>query len=134
MTAIAAMERGMSASTPASELWPTDLTVSADQTGLCIIFDGGETYDLPAEFLRVSSPSAEVQGHSAAERKTVPGKRNVMIKALQAVGNYAVRIVFDDGHDSGLFTWAYLATLGREQESRWKAYLAELAEKGLKRQ
>ncbi len=83
--------------------------------------------------MRVSSPSAEVQGHSAAERKTVPGKRNIAIRALQPVGNYAVRIVFDDGHDSGLFTWTYLATLGREREPRWQAYLDELAAKGLTR-
>jgi DUF971 family protein len=127
------MERDMSSLSSVSDLWPTDLIVSVDRTALCIIFEGGETYNLSAEFLRISSPSAEVQGHSAAERKTVPGKRQMTIKALQAVGNYAVRIVFDDGHDSGLFTWAYLATLGREQESRWQAYLAELTEKMLSR-
>jgi DUF971 family protein len=83
--------------------------------------------------LRVLSPSAEVQGHSPEQRVTVPGKRNVAIAAIEPVGNYAVRIIFDDRHDTGIFTWTYLDTLGREKETRWQAYLDELAEKGLSR-
>jgi len=79
------------------------------------------------------SPSAEVQGHSPEQRVTVGGKRNVKIKDLRPVGNYAVRIAFDDGHDTGLFTWTYLQQLGREKEMRWKAYLADLEKKGLTR-
>ncbi len=100
---------------------------------LYVAFDGGEKHDLSAEMLRVMSPSAEVQGHSEAQRVTVPKKRNVRIKELRPVGNYAVRIVFDDGHDTGLFTWDYLALLGREKDKRWAEYLAELEKKGLGR-
>jgi len=90
-------------------------------------------YRLPAEMLRVMSPSAEVQGHSPEQRVTVAGKRNVRIRNLQPVGNYAVRIGFDDGHDTGLFTWDYLERLGREKDSRWAKYLEELSQKGLSR-
>lgn len=88
---------------------------------------------LDAELLRVLSPSAEVQGHGAGQRVTVGGKRDVIISRLDPVGNYAVRITFDDGHDTGLFTWTYLETLGREWEQRWAEYEAELAQKGLSR-
>jgi DUF971 family protein len=83
--------------------------------------------------LRVLSPSAEVQGHSPEQRVTVPGKRDVAISRIEPVGNYAVRIVFDDRHDTGIFTWTYLRELGEEREERWQAYLDELAEKGLRR-
>jgi DUF971 family protein len=88
---------------------------------------------LPAEMLRVLSPSAEVQGHSPEQRVIVPGKRNVAISRIEPVGNYAVRIVFDDFHDTGIFTWHYLRELGEEREERWQAYLDELAAKGLSR-
>ena len=100
---------------------------------LVVTFACGPTYELPAELLRVMSPSAEVQGHSAAQRVTVAGKRNVKIKDLRAIGTYAIRIAFDDGHDTGLFTWTYLQQLGREKEKRFAEYLAELERKGLKR-
>ena len=110
-----------------------DLMVSPASDVLHVAFEGGEKHDLPAEMLRVMSPSAEVQGHSAEQRVTVPKKRNVRIKELRPVGNYAVRIAFDDGHDTGLFTWDYLALLGREKEKRWGEYLAELERKGLGR-
>ncbi|MGO4836156.1 gamma-butyrobetaine hydroxylase-like domain-containing protein, partial [Rhizobiaceae sp. 2RAB30] len=79
------------------------------------------------------SPSAEVQGHSPEQRVTVPGKRNVAILKIEPVGNYAVRITFDDLHDTGIFTWNYLHQLGHEKAPRWQAYLDELAEKGLSR-
>ena len=97
-------------------------------------FPDGRTFELPAEMLRVMSPSAEVQGHSAAERQTVPRKKNVKILDLKPVGNYATRIGFDDGHNTGLFTWGYLHLLGREKDQRWAGYLAELEKKGLKRE
>ena len=100
---------------------------------MTVAFAGGATHVLPAEMLRVMSPSAEVQGHSPSQRVTVPSKRNVKIKELRPVGNYAVRIAFDDGHDTGLFAWSYLDELGREKDKRWAAYLAELEAKGLKR-
>lgn len=117
----------------ADEPWPTELRVTDAGRRLVVVFDNGDRFDLPAEFLRVESPSAEVQGHAPAERKTVPGKREVRIVAATPVGHYAVRLGFDDGHDSGLYTWSTLHRLGREQESVWAAYLAALEAKGLKR-
>jgi len=90
-------------------------------------------FELPAEFLRVESPSAEVQGHNPKEKKTVPGKRNVRITGAEPVGNYAVRLIFSDGHSSGLFTWETFADLGRNRQERWNSYLANLAELGLSR-
>ncbi len=112
---------------------PPQLDVDDSGTRLTVTFACDTKYELPAELLRVMSPSAEVQGHSAEQRVTVGGKRNVKIKDLRPVGNYAVRIAFDDGHDTGLFTWTYLQQLGRNKEARWKAYLAELEKKGLTR-
>ncbi|MGL4395584.1 MAG: gamma-butyrobetaine hydroxylase-like domain-containing protein [Hyphomicrobium sp.] len=97
-------------------------------------FPDGRTFELPAEMLRVMSPSAEVQGHSADQRVTVPRKKAVKISDLKPVGNYATRITFDDGHNTGLFTWGYLHLLGREKDQRWAAYLEELAAKGLTRE
>lgn len=115
------------------DIWPTELRLNAGKDVLSVAFDNGESYELPAEFLRVTSPSAEVQGHSPEERRTVPGKRDVKIKALVPSGNYAVQIEFSDGHDTGLFTWGYLLELGRNQEAKWAEYLSELAAKGLTR-
>ena len=97
-------------------------------------FPDGRTFELSAEMLRVMSPSAEVQGHSPDQRVTVPRKKNVKIASLAPVGNYATRITFDDGHNTGLFTWGYLHLLGREKDQRWGAYLEELAAKGLTRE
>jgi ATP-binding protein involved in chromosome partitioning len=112
---------------------PPGLDVSPGKDVLRVAFDGGPSYDLPAEMLRVMSPSAEVQGHSPDQRVTVGNKRNVKIKELRPVGNYAVRIAFDDGHDTGLFSWTYLAELGRDRERLWAQYLKELDSKGLTR-
>lgn len=111
---------------------PKELRVSRDRRVLTVTF-ADESHALGAEMLRVLSPSAEVQGHSSEQRVTVGGKKDVAISRLEPVGNYAVRIVFDDGHDTGIFTWAYLDTLGREKETRWQAYLDELRQKGLAR-
>lgn len=113
---------------------PTELRVSRDRRLLTVSFAGDERFELPAEMLRVLSPSAEVQGHSPDQRVTVGGKREVAIRQIEPVGNYAVRIVFDDGHDTGIFTWSYLHTLGHEKDERWRSYLDELAQKGLSRE
>jgi len=113
--------------------WPTELRLNPAKDVLTVRFDDGQECALAAEYLRVESPSAEVQGHGPLERTFVPGKRHVKITALEPVGHYAVRIVFDDGHDSGLYSWSYLLELGREHEEKWQAYLEGLAAKGLKR-
>ena len=113
--------------------WPTELRLSKDKKMLTVAFEGGERFALPAEYLRVKSPSAEVQGHSPDERKTVPGKRNVMILEVQPVGNYAIRLVFDDMHSTGIFSWDYLLELGQSQPRYWQDYLDELAAKGMTR-
>jgi DUF971 family protein len=102
---------------------PTELRLDASKSTLTIVFDSGEHYALTAEYLRVESPSAEVQGHSPDQKKTVVGKETVKIQALEPVGNYAVRIMFDDGHDTGLYSWDYLHELGREHRTKWAAYL-----------
>ena len=116
-----------------SRPWPTELRLSKDKKTLTVAFEGGERFALPAEYLRVKSPSAEVQGHSPDERKTVPGKRNVMILEVQPVGNYAARLVFDDMHSTGIFSWDYLLELGQRQPRYWQEYLDELAAKGMTR-
>ena len=113
---------------------PPLLDISTDGKTLKAAFPDGRTFDLSAEMLRVMSPSAEVQGHSAAQRVTVPRKKHVKISELKPVGNYATRIVFDDGHNTGLFTWGYLHQLGREKDERWGVYLEELGKKGLTRE
>jgi DUF971 family protein len=113
--------------------WPSELRVSKDKDALTVSFESGETFTHTAELLRVLSPSAEVQGHSPEQRVTVAGKRHVKIGQVLPIGNYAVRIVFSDGHDSGIFTWTYLMELGTQREVRWQGYLDELAAKGLGR-
>jgi DUF971 family protein len=113
--------------------WPTEIRLRKDRRSLAIQFDDGVSHDLPAEMLRVLSPSAEVQGHSPEQRKTVGGKRDVSIAAIDPVGNYAVRLTFDDGHNTGLFSWTYLRQLGDEHDQRWQSYLNELASKGMSR-
>ncbi|MGE3306982.1 MAG: gamma-butyrobetaine hydroxylase-like domain-containing protein [Rhizobiaceae bacterium] len=112
---------------------PTELRVSKDRRLLTVTYPGHHPFELPAELLRVLSPSAEVQGHSPEQRVTVPGKRDVAISRIEPTGNYAVRIIFDDGHDTGIFTWDYLHRLGHEKVERWQGYLDELADKGLSR-
>ena len=114
--------------------WPTEIRLAKDKRTLHVAFDDGAVFNLPAEYLRVSSPSAEVQGHSPSERKTVPGKKNVMIIGVEPVGNYAVKLMFDDMHSTGLFGWDYLYGLGVNQDENWHNYLAELDAKGLTRE
>lgn len=113
---------------------PTELRVSKDRRFLDVTFPGHAPFRFSAEMLRVLSPSAEVQGHSPEQRVTVPGKKEVAIARIEPVGNYAVRITFDDFHDSGIFTWDYFHTLGHEHDARWQSYLDELAAKGLSRE
>jgi len=115
------------------EAWPSELRLHKDRKTLTVVLGGGEAYDLSAEYLRVKSPSAEVQGHSPEERKTVPGKRDVAILEVLPIGNYAVRLVFDDMHSTGIFGWEYLRDLGRNRARYWQDYLDELAAKNLSR-
>ena len=116
-----------------SDVWPTELRLRKDRHHLVVSFDNGESFELSAEYLRVRSPSAEVQGHAPTERKTVAGKKNVAILEVQPVGNYAVRLVFDDLHSTGIYSWPYLRELGQRHEPYWREYLDELAAKGLSR-
>jgi DUF971 family protein len=116
-----------------SEPWPLEIRVKRAERCLEIDFDDGQSFTLPAELLRVESPSAEVQGHTPSQKVVVAGKRHVAIRDLEPVGNYAVRIVFDDGHDTGIYSWPYLYRLGRERERIWQAYLDALAARGLSR-
>lgn len=113
---------------------PTEIRLTKDRRTLIVSFEGGERHELPAEYLRVESPSAEVQGHAPSERKTLGGKRDVEIIGIEPVGNYAVRLSFDDLHSTGLYTWTHLAELGRSHATLWARYLDELAAKGLKRE
>ena len=113
--------------------WPTEIKVQEKGRLLKVSFEDGGSFDLPAEYLRVMSPSAEVQGHSRKERKTVGGKRNVAIIGVDPIGTYAVKLSFDDMHATGIYTWTYLHELGCAQAAKWAAYLAELEERGLSR-
>lgn len=105
-----------------SEPWPTEPLVGDRGHTLKIQFDSGESFEIAAELLRVESPSAEVKGHGPGQEQLVFGKRLVTIVKLEPIGSYAVRIIFSDGHSTGLFTWSYLAKLGREQLTLWRAY------------
>jgi DUF971 family protein len=117
-----------------SQPWPTELRLHNGRKTLTVQFEGDERFVLPAEYLRVKSPSAEVQGHSPDERKTVPGKINVAIQQIDPIGNYAVRLVFDDMHSTGIYSWDYLRELGRNHAAYWQDYLDELAAKKLSRE
>jgi len=114
--------------------WPVELRLKNAEKRLEVEFDDGKTFSLPAEYLRVESPSAEVQGHGPGERTIVPGRAHVGIMALEPVGNYAVRIRFDDLHDTGIYSWDYLYQLGLEYDRRWRDYLAALDARGLSRE
>jgi DUF971 family protein len=114
--------------------WPSELRLKRAEKRLEIAFEDGKRFSLPAEYLRVESPSAEVQGHGPGEKVIVAERAHVGILDLESVGNYAVRIKFDDLHDTGLYSWEYLYRLGLEYDNRWAQYLAALAEKGLSRE
>jgi DUF971 family protein len=111
----------------------TEIRLNKAERRLDVAFDDGSRFALPAEYLRVESPSAEVQGHSPEQKQTVAGRRHVGIIGIEPVGNYAVRLLFDDMHDTGIYSWEYLHELGREQDRRWQAYLDALAARGLSR-
>jgi DUF971 family protein len=117
----------------ATKPWPTELRLHKDRRALTIAFDNGQAFDLSAEYLRVKSPSAEVQGHSPDERKTVGGKKDVAILEVHPIGNYAVRLVFDDLHSTGIYSWDYFLSLGQKHDAFWQEYLDDLAGKGLAR-
>ena len=117
---------------PAS-IWPTELKVRDKGRELKVSFEDGGSFELPAEYLRVMSPSAEVQGHSRKERKTIGGKRQVAIIGCEPIGTYAVKLSFDDMHATGIYTWDYLHELGCARAAKWAAYLDDLAAKGLSR-
>ncbi len=116
-----------------SQIRPTEIRLKKGNRQLDVAFDDGTAFTLQAELLRVVSPSAEVQGHSPDQKKTVPGKRNVEILEVLPVGNYAIRLVFDDLHDTGIYSWVLLRELGEHQDAIWADYLAELDAKGLSR-
>ncbi len=116
-----------------TEHWPTDIKYKSEERALHISFDNGESFVLPAEYLRVESPSAEVQGHHPSQKQVLTGRRMVGIIAIDPVGNYAVKLTFDDLHDTGIFSWQYLYKLGTEHDTLWQHYLDELATRGLSR-
>jgi DUF971 family protein len=109
---------------------PTDIRLRQKSRLLDIAFDDGSRFELPFEYLRVSSPSAEVRGHGPGQEVLQKGKEDVGVSAVEPVGHYALKIVFDDGHDTGLYSWDYLYTLGAEYESRWRDYLDRLKAAG----
>lgn len=116
------------------EHWPTEIRLRKAEKELDVAFDDGSHFTFAAELLRVESPSAEVQGHGPGQKTLVSGRRHVGIMELEPVGNYAVRIKFDDLHDTGIFTWDYLYKLGRSKDEVWADYLAELEKRGLSRE
>jgi DUF971 family protein len=112
---------------------PEELRLKEQGRTLEVRYPAGESFSLASEFLRVESPSAEVKGHGPGQEVTIGGKRNVRILKLEPVGHYAIRIIFDDGHSTGLYTWSYLRELGENRDARWKDYLARLAAQSLTR-
>ncbi len=120
-------------STPETQHWPQEIDYDSASKRLRIVFDNGVDVSLSAELLRVESPSAEVRGHGAGQKTIVPGRRHVGIMKVEPVGNYAVRLVFDDLHDTGLYSWRYLYELGQTQDRLWQDYLAALDQQGLSR-
>jgi DUF971 family protein len=113
--------------------WPIEIRFLTAQRILEVEFDNGRTFQIPAELARVESPSAEVQGHGVNGKRIVGGKSKIGIRAIEPVGRYAVKITFDDGHDTGLFTWTYLYELGQNRDRLWTDYLSALKQSGLSR-
>lgn len=113
---------------------PTDIKLRKQSKLLDVAFDDGSAFSLPFEMLRVYSPSAEVRGHGRGQETLQTGKEAVDIRAIEPIGHYAVRLIFDDGHDSGLFTWAYLHELGEHRDEKWQQYLDRLEAAGYARE
>lgn len=134
MSAGRGSEEGPGSPRPGSRRWPTEIRVKSADKALEIDFDDGRSFRYPAEYLRVESPSAEMRGHGPGEAKVIGGRRHVGILEVEPVGNYAVRIKFDDLHDTGIYSWDYLYELGETQAQRWRAYLEALEERGLSRE
>ena len=116
-----------------TDRWPTEIRLKKAEKILEVDFDDGQSFAFPAELLRVESPSAEVQGHTPSQKQIIAGRRHVGIVELEPVGNYAIRITFDDLHDTGIFSWQYLYELGTDKESVWALYLEALERAGLSR-
>ena len=114
--------------------WPVEIRLKKAEKILEVDFDDGARFRFPAELLRVESPSAEVQGHGPSQKQIVAGRAHVGILDLEPVGNYAIRIKFDDLHDTGIYSWRYLYELGQTQDETWARYLAALVERGLSRE
>ena len=112
---------------------PTDINLNRRTRMLSITFDDGNVFEMSCEYLRVHSPSAEVQGHGPGQEVLQVGKESVNINAIEPIGNYAIKPVFDDGHDSGIFSWDTLYTLGQNQQENWQSYLGRLREAGHER-
>ena len=112
---------------------PTGITLHQRSGMFDIAFDDGRSFAMPVEYLRVFSPSAEVRGHGPGQEVLQVGKRNVEVKAVEPVGMYAVKLVFSDGHDTGIYSWDYLYELGVKHDSNWKTYLARLQKAGASR-
>ena len=117
-----------------SEHWPTEIRLNKEQKTLEVEFDDGNSFVFPAELLRVESPSAEVQGQNPAEKKVIPGRIHVGIISIETIGNYAIKINFDDLHDTGIFSWEFLYEMGQNQQVIWEGYLAAIAASGLSRE
>ena len=128
----APVSRVMASATNAPDR-PTEIRFRKADKTLDVTFGDGTTYSYPAELLRVESPSAEVQGHGPGQKRIVAGRRHVSILEIEPVGHYAIRLVFDDLHDTGIYSWSYLRELGAHKEARWNAYLAALRANGLSR-
>ncbi len=120
--------------TAETKFWPVEIRLRKAEKELEVAFDDGQTFRYPAELLRVESPSAEVQGHGPSQKQLVHGRAQVGILKVEQVGNYAIRIHFDDLHDTGIYSWPYLRHLGENRESLWDAYLQNLAANGLTRE
>ncbi len=116
-----------------TKYWPTEIRYSKDEKALEVEFDDGAAFQLPVELLRVESPSAEVQGHGPDQKTIIAGRRHVGIMAMEPVGNYAIRIKFDDMHDTGIYSWQFLYEMGLNQVQLWRDYLAALGAGGLSR-
>lgn len=112
------------------QVWAEEIKLSNAGRQLLVTFDNGERHELSAEYLRVESPSAEVQGHGADQKICVGGKQSVSIIKIEPVGNYAVRLTFDDMHSTGIYSWGYLARLGRDRDTIWATYVERLEREG----
>ncbi len=116
-----------------TQFWPTEIRLGRDRHTLAVTYDDGRSDELEAEYLRVESPSAEVQGHTPDQKQLVSGKKNVAITAVEPIGSYAVKLTFSDGHSTGIYSWSYLRNLADHRERLWEKYLNDLAERGLSR-